>query len=141
MHFGGLAPWYGAFQVKVVQDIADRLGLKNVTAKHARVESIPDKFHYVTGRSVTAMPRFVDWVRDKLMGPEDVKGKGPRPEGLPEEGILYIKGGIEDEHSEDLGGLVPTKRYPISQLIGAGLYTGDKSVIHYSTVDLRRQKR
>lgn len=122
-----------------MQDIADKLGLSNVSTRHARVESVMDKFNYVTGRSVTAMPRFVDWVRDKLLGPEDVKGKPPRPQGLPEEGILYIKGGIDEEHLEDLGGLVPTKRYPISDLIGAGLYTGDKSVIHYATPDLRRK--
>eukprot|EP00624_Nannochloropsis_granulata_P004024 evm.model.NODE_30218_length_33705_cov_28.284647.11 len=36
-------------KVKVVGDMAARLGLKNVTARHTRVEEVREKFHYITG--------------------------------------------------------------------------------------------
>ncbi|GAB5030455.1 16s rrna methyltransferase [Nannochloropsis oceanica] len=129
-------------KVKVVGDMAARLGLKNVTAWHTRVEEVREKFHYITGRSVTAMPRFVGWVQDKFIVPSaaaEAVAAAVEGEMTPSRGILYIKGGINEENQEeDLGGWAPTARYPISELIGGGVYEGDKSVLHFSVQDLQR---
>lgn len=127
-------------KVKVVADMAARLGLKNVAARHTRVEEVREKFTFITGRSVTAMPRFVGWVQDKFAHtpvPPNHQGSGAGQ--VPQAGILYIKGGISDENQEeDLGGWVPTERYTITELIGGGVYEGDKSVLHFSVQDLQR---
>jgi 16S rRNA (guanine527-N7)-methyltransferase len=126
-------------QVKVVQDMVSALGLQNVRCRQARVEDIREQFDYVTGRSVTAMPRFVEWVENKLIAPVL-----PPDDGLDSgssgvaNGILYIKGGISEEQTEDLGGLEPTQVFQISELVGGGVYEGDKAVVYFAASDLRR---
>lgn len=71
-------------KIKVVQDIAQKLHLKNVKAQQSRVENITQKFDFVVSRAVTQMPEFVGWVADKFK-----KGK----EASLQKGILYLKGG------------------------------------------------
>lgn len=71
-------------KIKVVQEVIDELGLKNVKAKHIRVEDVKDQYDFVVSRAVTRMDRFYDWVRKRIL-------KKQR-NGLPN-GILYLKGG------------------------------------------------
>ncbi len=138
-------------KIRVVADMARRLGLTNVEARHTRVEMVTERFNFVTGRSVTAMPRFVGWVQQKFVGEPlaasaalpGLMGVGADPGGDIRGGILYIKGGVgEDvkEQVEDLGGWVPTSRFPITALIGGGprVYDGDKAVLHFDLDCLRK---
>ncbi len=71
-------------KIKVVQEVAKALDLKNVRAYHARAEEIPGKFDFITGRAVTDINAFYGWVRNKI--------KTKQQNGLPN-GILYLKGG------------------------------------------------
>jgi 16S rRNA (guanine527-N7)-methyltransferase len=131
-------------KIRVVADMARRLGLSNVEARHTRVEEVRERFHFVTGRSVTAMARFVGWVQAKFVA-EPLAASAALP-GVGAEirgGILYIKGGIGEDvkdQVEDLGGWVPTGRFPITQLIGGGprVYDGDKAVLHFDLDCLRK---
>jgi len=76
-------------KIKVVTEIASALNLRNVKAEHVRVEEVKQKFDFVVSRAVTAFPRFVEMVQEK------VKSNGNND--LPN-GILYLKGGdFEDE--------------------------------------------
>ena len=52
-------------KIKVVQAVADALGLQNVRAVHQRAEKIKEKFDFVVSRAVTRMPDFL-----KLIKPE-----------------------------------------------------------------------
>lgn len=80
-------------KIKVVQAVADGLGLKNVTAIHGRAEKIKDKFHFVVSRAVTQMPVFLRWL----------KGKFEKEQINPKHnGVLYLKGG---DLAEELAGL------------------------------------
>lgn len=99
-------------KINVVSDMARRLGLANVEARHTRVEEVREKFHFITGRSVTAMPRFVGWVQGKfvwealaasaaLPGVETGAGGGDG-EGI-RGGILYIKGGVGEDVKDQAG--------------------------------------
>ena len=45
-------------KIKVVQEIAQALDLKNVVAEQKRVELIKDKFDFIVSRAVTAFPPF-----------------------------------------------------------------------------------
>lgn len=71
-------------KVKVASEVANALGLKNVTAVHDRAENIPQKFDFIVSRAVTAMPDFVKWTKNKF-----------KPKSVNEfpNGILYLKGG------------------------------------------------
>jgi 16S rRNA (guanine527-N7)-methyltransferase len=81
-------------KIKVVQDIAKALNLKNVTALHARVEEIQGVYDFVTGRAVTDLNVFYGWVKKKI--------KKTQQNGLPN-GILYLKGGELDPEIKAFG--------------------------------------
>ncbi len=71
-------------KIKVVNEVAIALDLKNVQGIHARAENINKKFDFIVSRAVTAMPAFLTWV-DKKFKKENINE-------LPN-GILYLKGG------------------------------------------------
>ncbi|MGF1452002.1 MAG: 16S rRNA (guanine(527)-N(7))-methyltransferase RsmG [Opitutales bacterium] len=75
-------------KVRVVEDIAQRLGLKNVDTYHGRAETLSREFDFVTGRAVTALPDFLRWAAPRL--------RAGRKHSLPN-GVLYWRGGaVED---------------------------------------------
>ena len=71
-------------KIKVVEEVVEGLGLKNVTACHARVEELDEEFDFIVSRAVAAMPTFVHWVRGRIK-------KNSRHE--LKNGIFYLKGG------------------------------------------------
>jgi 16S rRNA (guanine527-N7)-methyltransferase len=109
-------------KVMVVEDMVDRLGLKNVIVRRGRVEEMPKKrsFDFVIGRAVTALPTFFGWVNNKIR-------KGSR--NSPANGILYLKGG---DYSEELksSGLCPAKIWKLDEIIPQA-ELGDKYLIHF----------
>lgn len=82
-----------AKKIKVVQAIADELGLKNVKATQDRAENVKDKFDFIVSRAVTRMPEFLKWIEKSVIF--DCKNDFPN-------GVLYLKGG---DLSQELGGL------------------------------------
>lgn len=79
-------------KIKVVQAVAEGLGLKNVKAEQMRAENVKEQFDFVVSRAVTNMPDFVSWVRHKTK--KDSKHELPN-------GILYLKGGDLTEELKD----------------------------------------
>ncbi|MBL4670139.1 MAG: 16S rRNA (guanine(527)-N(7))-methyltransferase RsmG, partial [Flavobacteriales bacterium] len=71
-------------KLKVVNGIAEDLGLTNIKTSHARVEAIDDYYDFIVSRAVTAMPMFVSWVKKKVSKKSNHEVKN---------GILYLKGG------------------------------------------------
>lgn len=80
-------------KITVVKEVAEAIGLKNVTALHARAEDLKDKFHFVVSRAVTRMPVFLTWLKGKFEKEEF----NPKPNG-----VLYLKGGDLTEELEGL---------------------------------------
>jgi 16S rRNA (guanine527-N7)-methyltransferase len=79
-------------KIKVVQEVATALGLKNVNASHQRAEEINEKFDFVVSRAVTRLKEFYPWVKGKF----NKQSKNTLPNG-----ILYLKGGdLEQEIAE-----------------------------------------
>lgn len=79
-------------KIKVVQGVADGLGLANVKAEQKRAEELTDTYDFVVSRAVTAMPRFAEWIRGKF--------KKENNNSLPN-GLLYLKGGDLSEELAD----------------------------------------
>lgn len=71
-------------KIKVVNEVAQEIGLTNVIGIHERVEKIPGQFDFIVSRAVTSMPTFMTWVKGKY--------KKEDSNDLPN-GILYLKGG------------------------------------------------
>jgi 16S rRNA (guanine527-N7)-methyltransferase len=55
-----------AKKIKVVNEVATGLGLKNVKAEQKRAELVKQEFDFIVSRAVTNMPDFVKWVDDKV---------------------------------------------------------------------------
>lgn len=71
-------------KIKVVNEVAQAIGLTNVTTAHIRAEQIKDTYHFVISRAVTNLSDFVPWTYRKF--------KKANICALPN-GILYLKGG------------------------------------------------
>jgi 16S rRNA (guanine527-N7)-methyltransferase len=71
-------------KIKVVKEVAEALGLKNVRGTHERAENINEQFDFVLSRAVTAMPKFISWTKGKFLKENNNDLKN---------GILYLKGG------------------------------------------------
>lgn len=63
-------------KIKVVTEVAQALGLKNVRAVKARAEEIDENFDFIVSRAVTDLGNFLPWVKNKYL-----------------RGIIYLKGG------------------------------------------------
>ncbi|MCC5834721.1 MAG: 16S rRNA (guanine(527)-N(7))-methyltransferase RsmG [Opitutales bacterium] len=114
-------------KMKAVADMIERLGLKNAEAVCKRAETLESKWDYVTGRAVTALPRFIGWTR------KNIRGGGP--EDFPH-GILYWKGSLYKEELESLK-LEPHRVMDIHDEI-ADSYFEEKYIIHLNTHALQR---
>ena len=53
-------------KLKVVNAVAEELGLTNIKTSHKRAEDINESFDFIVSRAVTAMPSFVSWVKRKV---------------------------------------------------------------------------
>lgn len=79
-------------KIKVVQEVSDALGLKNLTAQHERAEKVKGTYDFVVSRAVTRMKPFVEWIQNKFES---------RSINSIDNGILYLKGGdLEEELNE-----------------------------------------
>jgi 16S rRNA (guanine527-N7)-methyltransferase len=79
-------------KIKVVNEVATALGLKNIRAEHKRAEEVNQKFEFIISRAVTEFPAFYRWVQNKVSKEQF--------NTLPN-GILYLKGGDLEEEFKD----------------------------------------
>ena len=76
-------------KIKVVQDVVQQLGLKNVRAEQIRAEQVDGDFDFIVSRAVTTLSEFTGWVKGKVSDSHYHKLRN---------GILYLKGGdLTDE--------------------------------------------
>ena len=106
-------------KVKVVNDIIERLGLKNVKAEQIRVENLNQSFDFIVSRAVTALPKFIVLTRNKV---KKKKGFNKFPNG-----ILYLKGGDFKEELNDTN--KKPRIFPISEYYEEEFFK-TKFVIH-----------
>jgi len=71
-------------KIKVVQEVAEAVGIKNVEAIHTRAEDVKGKFDFVVSRAVTTLPDFIKWIESKIKR---------ESRNTLQNGILYLKGG------------------------------------------------
>ena len=71
-------------KIKVVNEVAEGLGLQNVKTTHGRVEEVDDTYDFIVSRTVAQMETFHRWVKNKVHKKQNHALKN---------GILYLKGG------------------------------------------------
>ena len=75
-------------KIKVVEEVSEGLGLKNVTITNDRAENISGQYDFIVSRAVAQMETFTRWVKGKVAKKSNHELKN---------GILYLKGGDLDE--------------------------------------------
>src|SRR5690606_11664359 len=106
-----------AKKIKVVNEIANALKLKNLKAEQKRAENVEQSFDFIISRAVTNMPDFVKWVRGKT--------KKENRHTLAN-GILYLKGG---DLSEELKDFPKATLYDLSNYFDNDFFE-TKKVVH-----------
>lgn len=103
-------------KIKVVQAVAESIGIENVDAHHMRAEKVKGEFDFIVSRAVTNMPDFVKWVRKKVAKKQLHERKN---------GILYLKGG---DLSEELKDFPKVELFPISKYFDEPFFETKKVV-------------
>jgi 16S rRNA (guanine527-N7)-methyltransferase len=106
-----------AKKIKVVQAVAEGLGLKNVKAEQMRAENAKGDYDFIVSRAVTNMPDFYSWIKDKI--------KKQNKHAL-HNGILYLKGG---DLTEELKDFTKATEYNIAEFFSDSFFE-TKKVVH-----------
>lgn len=102
-------------KIKVVDEVVEGLGLKNVETINDRVEHIPGSFDFIVSRAVAAMPTFVRWVKGKIKKESQHERRN---------GILYLKGG---DLSEELASYTNIEEFPLQDFFDFSFFETKKS--------------
>ena len=81
-------------KIKVVEGVAEALGLSNVQARHMRAEDVDQDFEFIVSRAVTRLTPFYYWVKNKI---------SPNHFHTQRNGLLLLKGGELTEEIAELG--------------------------------------
>ncbi len=119
-----------AKKIRVVEDIAKQLRLKNVRTQIGRAEKMTKKFDFVAGRAVSSLPDFFGFAGQLL--------RSGMKNSL-ENGILYWKGGQFEEELSMLG-CEPRGVYDLQKFFGDD-YFAEKYILHFHWSDVLRASR
>jgi 16S rRNA (guanine527-N7)-methyltransferase len=123
-------------KITVVSDIAARLALPNVTALHTRIETLPRRFDFVTGRAVASLSQFIHWAYPTLAASAAGGGK---KSAATEGGIIYWQGGSLDAETAALG-IAPTRILDLATRLADPHFT-EKHILLYPRALLPRATR
>lgn len=104
-------------KIKVVEEVARELELKNVTAIHTRAEKMEGEFDFIVSRAVTKMDDFVKWVRKKIARKNIHELRN---------GILYLKGG---DLTEELSNFPSARLFDLNDIFDDPFFE-TKKVVH-----------
>lgn len=113
-----------AKKIRVVNEVAIALGLKNVKAEQKRAELVNQEFDFIVSRAVTNMPDFVSWVNGKIR-------KNSKHE--LQNGILYLKGG---DLTEELKDFKKAEQFDLSDFFKDEFFE-TKKVVHLALKPLK----
>jgi 16S rRNA (guanine527-N7)-methyltransferase len=117
-------------KITVVQDLVDKLGLKNVEARQCRAEDVKKQFDFVTGRAVKNLPEYFSWIKKNVR-------RGER-NSIPN-GVLYWKGGELGDELTALG-IRPRKTISLGEIFGDP-YFEEKYILHFDARDIPRVRK
>lgn len=106
-------------KIKVVNEVAQAIGLENVKAQQIRAEEIKGDYDFIISRAVSRLSVFYPWIRRKIKPGRQFRLKN---------GLLYLKGGdLKAEIKES--GLKRVKTFNISDFF-EGEFFETKQVVY-----------
>ena len=108
-----------AKKLRVAADVAEKIGLKNVTFRHGDVGECHDRFNYVVSRAVMPLDKLVKLV---------VRNISPvsAPANLYSNGLVCLKGG--DLAEESRGVQYPVVEFKLNEFLSEPYYDTKKLV-------------
>lgn len=104
-------------KIKIVNEIKNNLGLKNVYAEHIRSENVKNSYDFIVNRAVTNMSNLVSLIGDKISNINN--------HGSINNGIISLKGGdLENE----LNPFKNSKIYQLNELFDEPFFETKKIV-------------
>lgn len=103
-------------KLKVVNGVAESLGLENIKTTHIRAELVKGNYDFIISRAVTTMPDFVSWIKTKIAKDSNHSLKN---------GILYLKGG---DLSKELESYKTVKVFSLSSYFDEDFFRTKKIV-------------
>lgn len=104
-------------KIKVVNEVAEGLGLENVKTTNGRVEEVKGEYDFIVSRAVAQMETFVGWTKGKIAKKQNHELKN---------GILYLKGG---DLSEELAKYTSATIYDLPNYFDEDFFE-TKKVVH-----------
>ncbi|RFN59827.1 16S rRNA (guanine(527)-N(7))-methyltransferase RsmG [Marixanthomonas ophiurae] len=104
-------------KIKVVEEVSQGLGLKNIEITNDRAENITGQYDFIVSRAVAQMETFVRWVKGRIAKKSLHELKN---------GILYLKGG---DLTEELATYPKTTIYNLTDYFEEDFFE-TKSVVH-----------
>ena len=117
-------------KVAVVQDIVDRLCLKNVEVRQIRAEEVRTQFDFITGRAVKNLPEFFSWIEGNLRCGERHSISN---------GVLYWKGSNFNAELDALG-IQPQKVICLQETFENAFFE-QKYILHFDACDVIRAQK
>lgn len=81
-------------KIKVVQEVADAIGLKNLDARHERMEKIKGQFDFIVSRAVARSKKLFNWTHHLIKANDHPTLAN---------GYFLLKGGDLDDEMKELG--------------------------------------
>ncbi len=106
-------------KLRVAEDIANKLGLKNVTFQHGDVGECHDKFDYVVSRAVMPLDKLVKLVRRNI-------ASAHRSENRYDNGLICLKGGDLSVESEEV--TLPVVEFMVNEFFDEPFFDTKKLV-------------
>ncbi|WP_339701274.1 16S rRNA (guanine(527)-N(7))-methyltransferase RsmG [uncultured Marixanthomonas sp.] len=104
-------------KIKVVEEVSQGLGLKNIEITNDRAENITGQYDFIVSRAVAQMETFVRWVKGRIAKKSTHELKN---------GILYLKGG---DLTEELATYPKARVYNLTDYFEEDFFE-TKSVVH-----------
>lgn len=105
-----------AKKIRVVNEVTQAIGLKNVIAEQKRAELVSKQFDFIVSRAVTNMPDFVSWIDGKVKKKSTHDFKN---------GIFYLKGG---DLTEELKAFPKVKEFFLQEFFSDEFFETKKVV-------------
>ncbi len=109
-------------KIRVVQEVADALGLENVVATQQRAEKVKGSFDFIVTRAVARLGVLHAWTRKKLL---------PVSRHELPNGLICLKGGDLTDELAEAG--VPYRQYALSDYFAEEFFA-TKQVVYVPAV-------
>lgn len=109
-------------KIRVATEIAEAIGLKNITFQHGDIKECKAKFNYVVSRAVMPLNELLPLVRKNILPNVKINESNRYSNG-----VICLKGG--DITTESKGISYPIIEFPVMEFIGESHYK-DKSIVY-----------